>query len=102
MQLEISPFSAVLAPSLYFGVLQLLSYAFGIAVAFMGPRVVGTTGCVLLGISQILAGCAARTNIELIILYGVVGGIGAGMLMIPSLMTVSLWFRRRRSLAMRA
>jgi MFS family permease len=82
-------------------------YAFGYCVAGFpagrltdrwGPRVVVTSGAVLLGAA--LAGMAlVRRLWEPYVIYGVIGGLGMGTAYVPCHTTVVKWFTRRRGLA---
>jgi len=63
-----------------------------------GPRVILTTGVVLLGAGLALAS-RSSSLLEFQLVYGLLIGVAAGSLMVPLMSTVTLWFDRHRALA---
>ena len=63
-----------------------------------GPRIVVTTGALLLGLGLVLAS-RATSLLEFQIVYGVVIGAAAGSFYTPMIATASMWFERNRALA---
>jgi MFS family permease len=63
-----------------------------------GPRMILLTSVLLLGIGMALAS-RATTLLKFQAVYGLLIGSAAGGLMVPLMSTVTLWFDRRRALA---
>lgn len=86
------------AMTLVFISLGLGSFAWGALSDRYGPRVVATTGAVLLGCGIALSS-QARTVLQFQLSYGVLVGFAAGSIMAPMMVLVTAWFQRRRTLA---
>jgi MFS family permease len=74
------------------------SFLWGSLSDRIGPRPVLLAGSVLLGLGTALAS-RAGSLLEFQIVYGLLVGIGTGAIFAPLMATVTLWFERRRSLA---
>jgi MFS transporter, OFA family, oxalate/formate antiporter len=70
----------------------------GYLVDAFGPRMLLSLGAVLSGASWVLA-AAARSPIELWLTYGVLGGIGTGIIYVGVVGLMARWFPDRRGLA---
>ncbi|MBV9439391.1 MAG: OFA family MFS transporter [Candidatus Eremiobacteraeota bacterium] len=89
------------------------SLIFGLAIFFLGigavvggrwqdrvgPHIVTTTGIVLWGIGNLLAGIGPHAVAWWDFTYGVIGGFGIGMAYITPVATVTKWFPDKRGLA---
>jgi MFS transporter, OFA family, oxalate/formate antiporter len=70
----------------------------GLLIDRFGPRILLSAGAVLTGVSWILAAKAA-TITALYLTYGVLGGIGTGIIYVGTVCHVAQWFPDRRGLA---
>ncbi len=70
----------------------------GFLIDRFGPRAVLSVGAILTGLSWILA-ARANTITELYLTYGVLGGIGTGIIYVGTVCHVAQWFPDRRGLA---
>jgi MFS transporter, OFA family, oxalate/formate antiporter len=70
----------------------------GYLVDVFGPRMLLSLGAVLSGASWVLA-AAARGLVELWLTYGVLGGIGTGIIYVGVVGLMARWFPDRRGLA---
>jgi MFS transporter, OFA family, oxalate/formate antiporter len=70
----------------------------GFLVGLLGPRLLLSFRAVLSGASWVLA-AAARGPVELWVTYGVLGGIGTGIIYIGVVGLIARWFPDRRGLA---
>lgn len=89
---------------------QLVLAAFALAVIFggriqdkLGPRIVGTTGGIILGIGLILARFTGNFSegaalVWLICTFAILGGIGIGMAYVCPIATCVKWFPDKRGL----
>ncbi len=82
---------------------SLLFFTIGMIVAGLwqdrkGPRIVGSTGGILLGTGCLLASFFGNTPEKLILTYGVVGGLGVGFAYVTPIATCVKWFPDKRGL----
>lgn len=88
--------------SLVFGLSGLIYFVLGAAAGVLadrfGPRVVTSSGMVLIGLG-LLASSWASSLTHIVLAYGVGLGIGIGLVYAPSIGCVQPWFQRRRGLA---
>jgi len=87
-----------------------LTFALAIMVAFLSGTVtgpvadrVGARPVVLGGLTSVVVGlaatAAAQGPMDFVIRFGLLVGLGVGMIYVPSIATVQRWFLRRRGLA---
>ncbi len=86
------------AMTLDFLTMGVAGFAWGALTDRFGPRIVVTSGGVLLGLGLALAS-RATSLLEFQLLYGVVVGVAAGAIFAPTIATVTGWFDKHRSLA---
>jgi MFS family permease len=86
------------AMTLDFLTMGVAGFAWGALTDRFGPRIVVTSGGVLLGLGLALAS-RATSLLEFQLLYGVLVGVAAGAIFAPTIATVTGWFDRHRSLA---
>src|SRR3954467_14599482 len=79
-------------------VLGFASFAGGLLMARVGPRVVAVAAGACYGLGTILAGQADGSIARLYLSYGVLGGIGLGLGYIVPLATLIKWFPDRRGM----
>lgn len=79
----------------FFAVTTLFS---GMAQDKLGPRIVASTGGLLLGIGVIMAGYANSLSM-LYLGYGIIGGIGIGTAFVAPLAAVVKWYPDKKGLA---
>jgi MFS transporter, OFA family, oxalate/formate antiporter len=70
----------------------------GYLVDVFGPRMLLSVGSILTGLSWVLA-AGARTTFELYLTYGLLGGIGTGIIYVGVVALMARWFLDRRGLA---
>ena len=70
----------------------------GYLVEVFGPRILLSIGSILTGLSWMLA-AGARTTFELYFTYGLLGGIGTGIIYVGVVGLMARWFPERRGLA---
>ena len=70
----------------------------GYLVDVFGPRMLLSIGSILTGLSWVLA-AGARTTFELYLTYGLLGGIGTGIIYVGVVGLMARWFPDRRGLA---
>ena len=70
----------------------------GLLIDRFGPRILLSTGAILTGLSWALASGAA-TITGLYLTYGVLGGMGTGIIYVGTVCHVAQWFSDRRGLA---
>jgi MFS transporter, OFA family, oxalate/formate antiporter len=63
-----------------------------------GPRPVMMTGAVVLGLGFVLSGFV-QSKYQLYLTYGLIAGLGGGMIYLPPIATVPKWWPDRRALA---
>ncbi len=83
--------------------LSIAFFAIGMIVAGRwqdraGPRIVGITGGVLLGIGFLLASWMGNSLLGLYFTYGILGGLGVGFAYVTPIATVVKWFPDMRGL----
>lgn len=86
------------AMTLNFLVMGVCGFGWGMASDRIGPRRVLLAGVALLG-AGLAAAAHARELWQYVLAYGVVVGAAAGTFMAPMIAAVSLWFDKRRALA---
>jgi MFS transporter, OFA family, oxalate/formate antiporter len=69
----------------------------GYLVDVFGPRILLSIGAMLTGLSWVLA-AGARTSFELYLTYGLLGGIGTGIIYVGVVGLMARWFPDRRGL----
>jgi len=79
-------------------VLGFASFAGGLLMARVGPRLVAVAAGLCYGLGTILAGQADGNIARLYLTYGVLGGIGLGLGYIVPLATLIKWFPDRRGM----
>jgi len=88
--------------SLVFGLSGLIYFVLGAGAGMLadryGPRLVTSSGMVLIGLG-LLASSWATSLTMVVLAYGVGLGIGIGLVYAPSIGCVQPWFSRRRGLA---
>jgi oxalate/formate antiporter len=70
----------------------------GFLIDRFGPRILLSAGAILTGLSWVLA-ASATTIAGLYLTYGVLGGIGTGIIYVGTVCHVAQWFPDRRGLA---
>jgi MFS transporter, OFA family, oxalate/formate antiporter len=70
----------------------------GYLVDVFGPQILLSIGSILIGLSWALA-AGARTTFELYLTYGLLGGIGTGIIYVGVVGLMTRWFPDRRGLA---
>jgi MFS transporter, OFA family, oxalate/formate antiporter len=70
----------------------------GYLVDVFGPRLLLSIGAIFTGLSWVLA-AGARTTFELYLTYGILGGIGTGIIYVGVVGLMARWFPDRRGLA---
>ena len=70
----------------------------GFLIDRFGPRILLSAGAILTGVSWVLA-AGATTLPELYLTYGMLGGIGTGIIYVGTVCHVAQWFPDRRGLA---
>jgi MFS transporter, OFA family, oxalate/formate antiporter len=70
----------------------------GYLVEVFGPRILLSIGSILTGLSWVLA-AGARTTFGLYFTYGLLGGIGTGIIYVGVVGLMARWFPERRGLA---
>ena len=88
--------------SLVFGLSGLIYFLLGAGAGMLadrfGPRIVTTAGMVCIG-AGLLAGSWAGSMGTVTLVYGVLVGVGIGLVYTPAIACVQPWFTRRRGLA---
>jgi len=82
---------------------SILFFTIGMVVAGFwqdraGPRLVGSTGGILLGTGCLLAALIGNTPEGLIVSYGVIGGLGVGFAYVTPIATCIKWFPDKRGM----
>jgi MFS transporter, OFA family, oxalate/formate antiporter len=89
----------VLMPfSLFLSVFAITMALIGTYVERRGPREVTITGCILTGVGWLLASMVTSITM-LSVLFGVIGGIGVGIVYGATIAIAARWFPDRRGLA---
>jgi MFS family permease len=87
-----------LAMTLNFLGMGVAGFAWGAVSDRYGARIVVLAGAVLLGTGLVLAS-RATSPLEFQLVYGILVGVAAGSFFAPMISAVTMWFERRRSLA---
>jgi OFA family oxalate/formate antiporter-like MFS transporter len=74
------------------------SFAGGLWMSKVGPRVVGIVAGICYGLGTILAGQFAGNLLQFILAYGILGGIGLGLGYIIPVATLIKWFPDKRGM----
>jgi MFS family permease len=87
-----------LAMTLNFITMGIASFAWGVMLDRVGPRIVLLSGSAILGLGLVLASRASTIE-QFQFCYGILVGAGGGAIFAPLMATVTAWFDRQRSLA---
>ncbi|XP_059179084.1 monocarboxylate transporter 12-like [Physella acuta] len=87
-----------LASSLQVGIYLLLGPVYSAVTNRFGCRKVIIIGSIIAGISFIVSSWSNGVTM-LILIYGVIGGFGFGMMYLPAVVAVSVYFEKKRALA---
>ena len=83
--------------SILAGVIMLVGPIASIFVNKFGPRLTCIFGAVISGVSIFISTFSVNVYM-LMVFYGVLGGLGLGLMYVPAVTAVGYWFEKKRSL----
>lgn len=89
---------AALVGALLPGTTMLVGPLVSVIVNKFGCRITSIVGCVIAGIAMGLSTVCPNINL-LLIVYGILGGLGCGLMYLPAVVAVGYYFESKRSLA---